>query len=401
MQAGQTLASTLDYERALQALADLAVPRIACMCAVEILQPDGRVRTLGIAHVDPSRLPLLSRLVADIRGPGDPPPLTQALSVDEPVLIASVTGEWLRANSTDQEDFDAVRELAPTSLMFVPLIARGTRLGVLVLASTRTDRCYGEEDLMLARELGRIASISIDNARLYRQAQDAIGSRDEVLRVVSHDLRNPINTIYMGASFLLDDAAPEVREGTVGRMLEAIVRSTSSANRIIDDLLDVSRIEAGRLAIDLRREPVAPIVLEAIEAHLPSAKAHGIELSFRMDDHLPPILADRERILQVLGNLLTNALKFTPAGGRIEIAAMAEDAAVRWSVEDTGPGVPPDQLPHLFDRFWQARPSDRRGLGLGLAIVNALVEAHGGRVWAESEPHRGTHVRFTVPTVIE
>jgi signal transduction histidine kinase len=142
-------------------------------------------------------------------------------------------------------------------------------------------------------------------------------------------------------------------------------------------------------------------VLEAIEAHLPSAKARGIELSFRMDDHLPPILADRERILQVLGNLLTNALKFTPAGGRIEIAAMAEDAAVRWSVEDTGPGVPPDQLPHLFDRFWQARPSDRRGLGLGLAIVNALVEAHGGRVWAESEPHRGTHVRFTVPTVIE
>jgi signal transduction histidine kinase len=166
---------------------------------------------------------------------------------------------------------------------------------------------------------------------------------------------------------------------------------------MIDDLLDISRIEAGRLAIDPAPEPVGPIVREAIETHRASAEEHGIELGFRLDDPLPPVIADRDRVLQVLGNLLANAVKFTPAGGRVEVGASREGEEVRWWVEDSGPGIPPEHLPHLFDRFWQARRSHRRGLGLGLAIVKGLVEAHGGRVWVESEPGRGSRFQFTLP----
>jgi signal transduction histidine kinase len=396
MEAGQTLASTLDYERALQALADLAVPRVACMCVVDIIEPDGGVRALGIAHVHPARLPQLQRLVG-VRGSRSTSAFAPGLEGDEPVLIPRVTEEWLRRNAASEEEHEPLVGLAPTSLMYVPLLARGNRLGVLALASTRTDRYYQPGDLVLARELGRIASVAIDNARLYRAEQEAVRARDEVLRVVSHDLRNPINTVVQGASYLLEETSQEHRDGVFGRTLRTILRSMGRANRMIDDLLDISRIEAGRLAIDPAPEPVGPIVREAIETHRASAEEHGIELGFRLDDPLPPVIADRDRVLQVLGNLLANAVKFTPAGGRVEVGASREGEEVRWWVEDSGPGIPPEHLPHLFDRFWQARRSHRRGLGLGLAIVKGLVEAHGGRVWVESEPGRGSRFQFTLP----
>jgi signal transduction histidine kinase len=157
------------------------------------------------------------------------------------------------------------------------------------------------------------------------------------------------------------------------------------------------RIEAGRLALDPAPEAVEPIVREAIEAHRHSAEEQAIELVARIEERLPAVLADRDRLLQVLGNLLTNALKFTPAGGRIEVGASAEGEEIHWWVQDTGPGIPPDQLPLLFDRFWQAHRSDRRGLGLGLAIVKGLVEAHGGRAWVESELGHGSRFRFALP----
>jgi signal transduction histidine kinase len=397
IEASQALTSTLDYERALQTLADLAVPRVACMCAVDILQPDGRVRTLGIAHVDHARLPLLAQLVADIRETTDPPALSLGLDGEEPVLISRVTDEWLRENAEDEEEHARVRELGPTSLIFVPLVARGTRLGVLVLASSRADRLYGPGDLVLARELGRIASVAIDNARLYLQAQDAIQARDEVLRVVSHDLRNPLNTIDMGAAYLLEEGPRELRDGVFGRTLGTIVNSTRRANRMIEDLLDVARIEGGALSIERAPEPVEPIVREALETYRHAADEQGIELELRLDPPLPPVVADRDRVLQVLGNLLTNALKFTPAGGRVEVGAAAEGDEIRLWVRDNGPGLDPAHLPHLFDRFWQARRSDRRGLGLGLAIVKGLVEAHGGRVWVESAPGHGSRFQFTLP----
>lgn len=396
-EAGRTLASTLDYETTLQALAELAVPRVACICVVDVLEADGRVRRLGMAHVDPEQLPILQRTAAYLREPKPGTHLERILRATEPLLVSPVTDDWLRGMSGDEENLELTRRLAPTSLMLVPLHARGNRLGVLVLASTRTDRYYQAADLTLSSELGRVAAISIDNARLYRQAQDAVQARDEVLRVVSHDLRNPIGTVQMGASFLLEDAPADLLDGPFGRTLRAMHRATVSANRMIGDLLDVARIESGQLAIEPRPEPLAPLLEEAVERHQHTAREEGIELGSRFDDPLPAVMADRERVLQILGNLLGNALKFTPEGGRVELGAVVEEGEVRCYVADSGPGIPSEQLPHVFDRFWQARRADRRGLGLGLAIVHGLVEAHGGRVWVESDPERGSRFHFTLP----
>jgi signal transduction histidine kinase len=396
-EAGQTLASTLDYETTLQALAELAVPRVACFCVVDILEEDGRVRRLGMAHVDPGQLPTLRRTAEYSREPTPGSHLERMLEEGEPVLVSPVTDEWLEGVSDDVQQQEIMRQLVPTSLMLVPLAARGNRLGVLLLASTRTDRYYGPSDVSLARELGRVASVAIDNSRLYRKAQNAVRARDEVLRVVSHDLRNPLNTVMMGADLLLEDAQGELREGPFGRTLRMMRNATESANRMIGDLLDVSRIEAGQLAIELSAVSLAPLLDEAVERHRQLAAERGIELRVREDDTLPDVLADRDRVLQILGNLLGNALKFTPSGGRIEVGMEAEGDEILCYVADSGPGIPAEQLPHIFDRFWQAHRSDRRGLGLGLAIVQGLVEAHGGRVWAESEAGRGTRFQFTLP----
>ena len=396
-EAGETLASTLEYETTLQALAELCVPRVACYCAVDVMEADGSFRRLGMAHVDPEQAEALRRAAGVPREPEAGSRLARVLDAGDPVLVSPVTDEWLREVTGSAEYRELTRRLVPTSLILAPLTARGNRLGVLTLASTRTDREYQPSDLDLVVELGRIAGISIDNARLYRQAQDAVQARDEVLRVVSHDLRNPIGAAMMGAAFLLEDAPAELRDGPVGRTLRTIRRSTENANRMIEDLLDVSRIEAGRLTVDAARESLPPLLDEAVEMHRHLAAERGIELRCSAGDGLPPVLADRHRLLQVLGNLLGNALKFTPEGGRVEVGAVAEGEEIRCYVADTGPGIPEEQLPHVFDRFWQARRTDRRGLGLGLAIVRGLVEAHGGRVWVESAAGRGSRFHFTLP----
>jgi signal transduction histidine kinase len=395
--AGRTLASSLDYDTTLQAVAELAVPRVACYCVVYVFEEDGRVRRVGLAHEDPARLPALRRLSDFLLDRGAPPRLAEAIPDGELVLVSPVTDAWMRGIAESEEHLALMRGLAPTSLILQTLSVRGRPLGVLELASTRTDRHYGRDDLLLARELARIAATAIDNARLYQRAQEAIRARDEVLRVVSHDLRNPIGAVVMGSAFLQDELSEQLGDGPLGRTLHTIRRSAERANRMIDDLLDISRIEAGRLAIEAAPEPLAPLLEEALEAQRRAALEQGVELRLRAAGPLPWVRADRDRLLQVLGNLIGNALKFTPAGGRVEVGAVPDGEEVRVFVEDTGPGIPAEQLPHLFDRFWQARRADRRGLGLGLAIVRGLVAAHGGRIWVESEPGRGSRFQFTLP----
>src|SRR5690606_7568280 len=229
------------------------------------------------------------------------------------------------------------------------------------------------------------------------EANQAIRARDEMLRVVSHDLRNPIGAMATAASLVLDDSDAHSLDTSSGRMLRTIVRASKQATRLIDDLLDLSRIDTGRLAIDPKPEPLTALILEAVELHLPAARQRAIELDWIVHQPLPAVMADRERILQLMGNLLGNAIKFTPAGGRVGVEATTSGAEVRVTVVDTGPGIPAEYLPRVFDRFWQARREDRGGLGLGLAIVQGIAEAHGGRVWVESTSSAGARFGFTLP----
>jgi signal transduction histidine kinase len=231
-------------------------------------------------------------------------------------------------------------------------------------------------------------------ARLYDDAREAADAREEVLKIVSHDLRNPLSTIGMAAEMILETADA----GEQARGVSIIRRTADRMNRMVQDLLDVAKLETGRLAIQVEDTPVALLIDEAVETFGPLAAERGLTLAAAAEPDLPRVCVDRGRIMQVLSNLIGNALKFTPTGGHIMLHARGEGAAVRCAVIDTGPGIPADQLQRIFGRFWQAKPSDRRGLGLGLTIAKSIVEAHGGRIGADSRPGEGTEFWFTVPT---
>jgi signal transduction histidine kinase len=253
-------------------------------------------------------------------------------------------------------------------------------------------------DLDLAIDLARRAAAAVDNARLYAAAQRATRSRDDMLAIVSHDLRNPLSTIQLSAQLLMDLHAEGATVPLV-QQLGVIRRSVDRANALIRDLLDVSRIESATLMVDTAPLDARELLRELADEFAPLARDRGLALDVGWaGEGDATVLADRERIVQVLSNLVGNALKFTPRGGTVGIRAEPKGHDVCFSVRDSGIGVPAEHLPHLFDRFWQARQHRRAGAGLGLYIVKGIVEAHGGTITVDSAPQAGTTFSFTVPT---
>jgi signal transduction histidine kinase len=241
----------------------------------------------------------------------------------------------------------------------------------------------------------RARSLSLALRQRAEDAEQATRTRDEVLAMVSHDLRNPLNLVFTANAFLLETAAglkPQERE-----QLQMIRRATAQMNRLIQDLLEVSGMEAGNISMEARPEAVESLVRDGCGMLEHAAGAASIGLAWEVAPDLPPVRADRDRIHQVLGNLIGNALKFTPEGGRIHVRADRAGDSVRVSVTDDGEGISEEDLPHVFDRFWQARRSREGGAGLGLAIAQRIIDAHGGEIRAESEVGRGSTFVFTLP----
>ncbi len=273
----------------------------------------------------------------------------------------------------------------------------GKKLGTIQVWDKKESGQFDDADEAILTQLAQLASVALENARLFRAAQEATRARDDLVAIVSHDLRNPIHTIHMAASFLLDIAPAEDRRLQARRQLEVIQRSATRANRLIQDLLDVARIQAGGLAVDPVPVEVKSLVQEAVESATPLASAAQLKVESDVADQALRVSSDRERVLQVFANLIGNAIKFTPKGGEIRILATCENSEIRFVVADTGPGIPPEHLNHVFDRYWQAKSTAKLGTGLGLSIAKGIVEAHGGRIWVESPPNRGAQFNFTLP----
>jgi signal transduction histidine kinase len=238
---------------------------------------------------------------------------------------------------------------------------------------------------------------SFDLERQLREAAEQLAhAREEVLGVVAHDLRNPLSAI-LGAASLLEDADRE--PGQAREVLGLIRRAVDRMNRLIGDLLDVTRLEAGRMVLEQEPVSVRELLSQAAESWDATSAENGLTLDVGPAPETLGVFADKNRILQVLDNLLSNAVKFSEPGGRIEVRADRSEASdqVTFTVSDTGAGIPSEVQKELFDRFWQAKPTDRRGIGLGLAICKGIVEAHGGRIWCDSEVGRGTRFTFTLP----
>jgi signal transduction histidine kinase len=232
-----------------------------------------------------------------------------------------------------------------------------------------------------------------ERQRLLERAEQAVADRDHVLGIVSHELRNPLNTVAIAAAVLRElSSVPEAAQKSIA----SIIRSTQRMSRMIQDLLDLSSIQAGRLAIDPRPLDPRSLAEEAADTFAADAAGRGLTLALEMDDALPMIRADRDRLFQALANLVGNALKVTTSGGVVVGIRPGRGEGVVFSVRDTGPGIPLEQQGRLFEPYWRGR-STYQGSGLGLAIARGVVETHGGRIWVESTPGSGTTFFFTVP----
>ncbi|HEU4539170.1 MAG TPA: ATP-binding protein, partial [Polyangiaceae bacterium] len=281
---------------------------------------------------------------------------------------------------------------APPATITVPLVARGKTLGALAMGGSRRQRPYDDDDLAWADDLASRVAIALDNARLFaearrerRRAEEAARAKEEFLAVVSHELRTPLNAMLGWASMLREG---ELGEAERARALEIVERNARAQAKLIEDLLDVSRIVSGKLRLEPGPLDLAAVVASAVDAVRPAAEAKGVRLELASGPAEAPCDGDASRLQQVVLNLASNAVKFTPPDGRVRVALAREGAHFCLRVEDTGHGIAPSFLPHVFERFRQQDGSATRaqgGLGLGLAIVKSLVELHGGTVGAESE----------------
>ncbi|HEY3747377.1 MAG TPA: PAS domain S-box protein, partial [Gemmatimonadaceae bacterium] len=396
-EASRVLSTSFDYQTTLAALVRLAVPTLADYCALDILEGENEFKRIGEAHVDPTKSGLIRKVGTFPRSAlTEQHPLIRVMTTGYPVLEAEITPAFIRASFSEPSQRQMVQALGPRSFICVPLVSSGKILGALTLVTSGSGRRYDEADLSLAADMARRAAIVVEHARLFHEAQQATRARDDVLAVVAHDLRNPLNTVTMAIGLMLENTPVERTQER--RQVEIVRRAADRMNRMIQDLLDVKRMESGRLAIDLRPEGVDVIINDMIEMLRPLAVGSSIALESSVAEGLPPVLADSARIQQVLSNLVGNAVKFTPRDGRITVCAEQIESEVRFGVIDTGPGIPPEQVPHIFGQFWQASSSDRRGIGLGLAIAKGIVEAHKGTIWVESQVGLGSTFYFTLPT---
>jgi PAS domain S-box-containing protein len=383
-EASVALSASLDYEQTLASVTQLAVQYVADWCAVDLIDENKRLRRLSIASADPAKT--AAHNLPDVAW--------SVLEGGRSIVVEQVTPEFLESIAQGPEHLQMLKATGVISLMAVPLEMRGQTLGVLVFGSSTPSHVYGQDDLRLAKALADRAAVAIENARLYRASVNATQLRDQVLGVVAHDLRNPLSAILLQAGSLKRRGPePDRRSQKPG---EAIESAVTRMNRLIQDLLDVALMEAGQLTIQPARLSTRELIVEAADLQRPLASSSSLELRVDVDD-VPEIWGDRDRLLQVLENLIGNAIKFTEAGGWIGVGATSRDHEVVFWVSDTGSGIASEDLPRVFDRFWQATRAGRQGAGLGLPITKGIVEAHGGRIWVESTPGRGTTFSFTIP----
>ncbi len=385
------LSSSLDYREILAQVARLAVPALGDWCVVDLVEGSEIVRA-AIAHTDPLQAEL-GREVAR-RYPVEwsaPVGIPDVIRTGAMKHVPEANDEHLAALRGDREFARLARELGVRSYVMAPLVVRDRTLGVITLVSGEAGR-YTPADLAVIEELGRRAGLAVDNARLFEAAQREARLREDILAVVSHDLKSPLGAIHLASTMLLAKAEPATR-----RHLEVILRAAVRMDHLIGDLLDMASIQAGRLAIDRKPEDAGAIVREAFETHEPMAREKGLSLVRADELGDARVHGDRDRILQVFGNLLGNALKFCNPGDTITIRGRRRGRELELAVADTGPDISDAELPHLFEPYWSAKKYAKQGTGLGLYISKGIVEAHGGRIWIVREPGAGKAFYFTLP----
>jgi len=392
------LGETLEVDATERSVAQLPLPWLGDGVLLDVLTSARQLRRVasetGDARLD-AALQAVAAFAIDLDSPSR---VVDVLRRGRTDVVPDVTDEWLEAHTADPAEYERMRALGMGSVILLPLVAREHVLGVLKIFRVQGRPAFTERDRVVAEELALRAAFALDNSRLYATARQATHARDHALGVVSHDLRNPISAIGMSARALLASIAPDDVERR--SLVANIMESQDLTQRMIRDLLDVASIEVGRLRVERRTEPLAPILESAVALFVREAADRSVALTLETDSPLPDVSGDVGRLVQVLSNLVANALRFTDRGGSVTVRARrAREDEVEVSVADTGSGIPAANLPVIFERYWTVRGNaPKGGTGLGLAIARSIVEAHGGRIWAESELGKGSTFRFTLRT---
>lgn len=377
------LSMSFDYTAALQELTRIVAERLDCGCIVDLLEPHGHVRLASVPEraegiSSDSLAPLVADVVTRRR--------TAAAAVDE----AALEGKKPRTVAAR-----ALHETGSPWIVCAPIATEdGEALGALTLFGGIVG---GYVPRQLARELGQRAAAAVRNGRLYASALLAAKERQRVLSLVAHELKNPLGVILMGTVQALD-AMNNDGGVTQRRELEAIHRSAKRMKKLVGDLLDLASIDAGKLSVKPAPCDMAAVIAGALADVASGADAAGVEVTDERIPGLPEAWADGDRVGQVLVNLVSNAIKFTPRGGRVRVrCAPVDHTEIVVAVEDSGHGIAPGDLHRIFDHFWQAADTAELGSGLGLAICKSIIELSGGRIWAQSTVGVGTTVYFTLP----
>jgi PAS domain S-box-containing protein len=400
-EASATLGSSLDYEETLKQVANLAVPKIADWCSVEVLAPDGSLRQLAVAHSNPAKL----ELAKEWRRRWPPNEQSMAFRVlrsGTPELLPEITEAMIVAAAPDPLQRQMALELGLRSAVVAPLIVDKKPFGAVTFVTAESGRIYGQEETILASEISRRASLAIENARAYTEARTAIEIRDNFMSIASHELRTPLSalTILMTS---LSRAASQDRliqlgpQGLRDRMAKA-ERQTTQLTRLVDRLLDVSRLSSREMQLDLAKVDLAEVTREVISRMEDATSRGASQIHLRVDG---PAVGqwDPSRLDQVVTNLLTNAVKYG-AGSPITISVgpLPPDR-IRLVVKDEGPGIASEHQERVFGQFERAASPNSPGMGLGLWIISRIVQAHGGSVTLQSSPGQGAC--FTVELPIE
>ena len=385
------LSNTLDYKATLRAVGEMAIPIFADVCIVDLIDESGGLdRVMVAGRVEEDVLEGFRRLGP--RTDADSP-VMEALRTRRSVLRERLPAAVKLEIAGQTELLRLFERISPTSLVCAPLSARGRTLGVISFLTVRSGRRFERLDLALVEELGRRAALAMDNAVLYERAEEASRAKDEFLATVSHELRTPLASI-LGWTRLLRRGGLSTEKQI--RALETLERNARAQTRLVEDLLDVSRIVSGKTRLNVETADLGRIVESAVESIRPNADGRGVRLAATVQ--ACTLAGDPERLHQVLWNLLSNAVKFTPRGGQVKVALEVRERTATLTVSDDGQGIRADFLPHVFERFRQADATATRvhgGLGLGLAIVRHLVELHGGTVSVRSDGE-GKGSTFTV-----
>ncbi len=395
--ASRVLSSTLDYEATLDTVARLAVEAMADWCAIDLVEPDGKIRQAIVAHRDEEKVRWAKELRK--RYPPDysePTGVGEVIRSGKPTIYAEITDDMLVAAARDEAHKSILRELGITSALIVPMVARGRTLGALTLVSSDRNRRFTDADQALAMELATRAAIAIDNAQLYRAALTASDAKSAFLASMSHELRTPLNAIIGYQALLQEGLSGPLTDAQAGQ-LARIRASADHLLALIDEVLTFSRVDVGKELVHHENIRLQPIVSEAVSMITPVAAARGLKVRDESTD--TPMKTDSFKLRQILLNLLSNAVKFSDHGD-IVVRSKVNHNAVELSVTDSGIGISEQNLERIFDPFWQVEQRSTRragGTGLGLSVSRSLARLLGGDIVVESTVGKGSTFTAIIP----